>query len=808
MRATSSIGAFAIAGLVLGGTAVAQPTGDAGPPEASPAEPPSVPAPAPDTSRQPQPAPENAPPAEQEPLPDQGPPAGENPPTDAAPDDLSELTLEELLAVEIVSASNMKEQLSRAPGVVIRLSREDLEARGYREVLDIFDDLPGMDVIRPWGDNYLKVYWRGYRTDVTHPFLMMIDGMVINSLWTGDASVIAAMPISEIDHVEIVYGPASAVYGANAFMGVVNVITTAGLVEDNTQLRLRVTSGTYHARRLDQRIVDGIVVRRRGDLRFSVAGRVALNWTDADAGDRFEYTSRTYANDPALWGGYLAFDDLARGTHSPIDEYGLDARMNSGGLEVGAFALGLETGYGLVYPTDQAQPYAHWIQYERSAHVGYRAELSDRATAHSVFRLRESGIDNASYFLAGFNGTDFYETPDVRVTELSYWQARNRSATFFEDVEAQITDELTAQGGVKYERKELQGAYDVSLGPDLQPGDVRNENEDFTLPRPPPDDLASAERPLTDDYGAYAQVRWRREAVLLPGDAHALHLGIRYDYNSVFGDHHSPTLRVGYVGEHEGASGLLLGKLLYGEGFQEPNARQLYGGWQGSGSNVYLEPESSRTVELNASHTTERISNLISAYYVHNKDTITTFAGGAENKGKRSVFGIDYHFSALLRPAGFDSVSLWAYYSYIWSDERTFGAAGEEIYAPIGDLATHKVWLGGTARLRDRYTATLRGRAIGARDTVATNPIDEIDGFIVLDANARVERVGGWPMSVALQVDNLVGTHYAHPGVRTADSGDQPGHFEGAVWVGSAGFYNSVLPQPGRLVMLTVGLDL
>src|SRR5262245_4084701 len=137
-------------------------------------------------------------------------------------DDLSDMSLEQLLAVDIVTATNMQEQASRAPGVVIRLSRDDLEARGYHELLDLFDDLPGMDVVRPWGDNYLKVYWRGYRTDLTSPFLLMVDGMVINSLWSGDASVAAALPITEIDHVEIVYGPASAVWGANAFMGVVN----------------------------------------------------------------------------------------------------------------------------------------------------------------------------------------------------------------------------------------------------------------------------------------------------------------------------------------------------------------------------------------------------------------------------------------------------------------------------------------------------------------------------------------------------------------------------------------------------------
>lgn len=718
-------------------------------------------------------------------------------------DDLSEMSLEELLAVEIVTASNMRESLSRAPGVVIRLSREDLLARGYNEVLDLFDDLPGMDVVRPWGDNYLKVYWRGYRTDVNHPFLMMIDGMVINSLWSGDGSAIAALPMSEIDHVEIVYGPASAVYGANAFMGVVNVITTAGVEEDETIFRLNITTGSYHFQRLDRRIVDGLIVHDRAGIRLTVAGRLGLNWTDAEAGERFEYTRSRYADDPLLWGEYLEFENLARGTRSPVNQYGFDARLRAGDLEVGAIALSLVTGYGLVYPTDAAQPYAQWIQYERSAHASHRAQLTEKVAARSLLRLRESGIDNASYYLSGYNSGD----PSARITELSYWQARNRSVSFKEDVEGQVTDSIVVLAGVKYERKELQGAYDISVGPYLRPDQVDAEDP-LLLPDPPPDDLESVERPLTDDYGAYAQARFRKDGILSPCDAHALHVGIRYDYNSVFGDEHSPTLRVGYVGEFDGKHGLFLGKLLYGEGFHEPNPRQLYGGWLGSGSDPSLRPESSRTLEINGSHTTDRISNLISAYYVGNYDTITQFEGGAANKGKRTVLGIDYHLRALLRPPGLDSLSLWAYYSYIWSEELTFDASGEEVLLPIGDLAAHKVWLGATAKLRDRYTATVRSRGVAARETVVTNPVPELPGYLVLDANLAAERVAGWPMTVSLRVDNLLGTPYSHPGIRTADSGEETGSWDGQVWNGSAGFYNSRLPQPGRSIMVTVGLDL
>jgi outer membrane cobalamin receptor len=703
--------------------------------------------------------------------------------------ELEELSLEELLAVEIVTASNMREQLSRAPGVVIRLSREDLEARGYREVLDLLDDLPGMDVIRPWGDNYVKVYWRGYRTDVTHPFLLMIDGMVVNSLWSGDGSVIAAMPISEVDSVEVVYGPASAVYGANAFMGVVNVITAAGAGDEISVLRLRASAGAFDLDGVDTRILDGALIQERDGFRISVAGRLGLSFTDAGAAERGEYTRAGHAEDPALWGDYLAFENLARGARSPIREYGVDARVSRGPLEVGAWALTLDTGYGLVYPTDLVQPFARWIQYDRSAHVKHTADVTDQVSAQTMVRLRSSGISNQSYFLYAYQ-----DAADQRVLELSYWQALNRSITVEEHVEAQVGEAITLLGGARYERKDLQSAYDVVAGPALPPDQV---TPDVMLPSPPDDDLRSVERPQTDDVGVYAQARLRRAGVVLPGDAHALHLGVRYDHNSTFGDAHSPTLRVGYVGELDGRHGLFLGKLLYGEGFHEPNPRQLYGGWLGSGSDPTLRPETSRTLEVNLSHTTAHLSNLVSGYYVQNDDTIVQVPGGAANEGERTVVGVDYHVSALLRPGGpVDRLALWGYYSFIRGEEAISGGDS----APIGDLATHKAWLGATAALLGRVTATARVRAIGDRQTVATNPVREINGVAIVDLGARLDRVGETPVSVQLQVDNLLGTAYSHPGIRTAEAGEEPG--------GSLGFYNSRLPQPGRRVVVTVGIDL
>src|SRR5690242_11025446 len=100
-------------------------------------------------------------------------PAGAAPAPEDEGEALREMTIEELLSVSVVSASNTREKLADAPATVIVLTRADLAQRGYTELSEILDDLPGMDVVRPYGDTYLKNYWRGYRNTIGDPFLLL-----------------------------------------------------------------------------------------------------------------------------------------------------------------------------------------------------------------------------------------------------------------------------------------------------------------------------------------------------------------------------------------------------------------------------------------------------------------------------------------------------------------------------------------------------------------------------------------------------------------------------------------------------------
>ena len=87
----------------------------------------------------------------------------------------ADLDLAELLSMEVVSASNMSEKLGQAPARVLVITADELAERGYSNLTEIFDDLPGVDYAATYGDLYYKAYWRGYRKDAS-PFLFMIDG--------------------------------------------------------------------------------------------------------------------------------------------------------------------------------------------------------------------------------------------------------------------------------------------------------------------------------------------------------------------------------------------------------------------------------------------------------------------------------------------------------------------------------------------------------------------------------------------------------------------------------------------------------
>lgn len=700
---------------------------------------------------------------------------------------LETMSLDELFNVRIVSASNAAEELPEAPATVIVITREELRQRGYHELSEILDDLPGMNVVRPMGATYFKDYWRGYRNTIGEPFLLLLDGLVMNHLYFNTADSLAALPLANVERIEVVYGPASSVYGPNAFMGVINVITRARAAASGASQSGRLSLGSFESRSADLTLA-----YQSGDLRATLTGRFDDGELDPASGARYEYTRARYYGDRRLWGGFVDNPNLGGAFSSPHRHRAFDLRVDLSGVELGAQYLDVRSGYGLEYAADRAQSHAVWSRPELSLFLRGRRSVNERLSSTSLLRFRRSDVGNDSYFVESLPGAA--DGRPVQLVDFSYWHVFNTSFSLYQDFEWKPTKALSFTAGLKYEQKDLQKAYNQAFGPSLPPEQI--DASRYPYPAPTVDAPEAPNRIDTRDHGIYGQGRWRLSA------RHQLNVGFRYDHNSQYGS--APTLRAGYVG----AFGRFRVKALYGEAFQEPNPRVLYGGWSGSGSDPNLKPERSRTVELSGAFTGRRLSGLAALYRVRNRDTIVNAAGGAMNLGERSVIGLDLHGQALLHPRGLKQVRLWGYYSRLITAHERLNRPGESAEIGIGDLAKGQLHLGATALVDQHLWATLRGRRIGARPTVETNPVGRVAAYTTLDLSIGRSDVFAKGIGLSLEVANLTGTRYFHPGVREASAGSRPGAFsQSGAWLGSGGFYSSLLPQPGRALTASLLLE-
>ena len=625
-----------------------------------------------------------------------------------------------------------------------------------------------MDVARSYGADYVKTYWRGYRTGIGDPFLVMVDGVVFNHLWFDTADTpLVTYPISAIERVEVVYGPASALYGANAFMGVINLITRKPDT-DGLGLHGRFTGGSFSTR-----IGDFYATEKHGDFSFTLAARKDEGDVDEVAASRYEYTKASYYNNASLWGAVLADPNLAGSPRSEHQNHAIDLRFRWKDLEVGLQQLWIDTGYGVAYAADESQSIGRWIRPETSFYLRQRFNLSDRLTTTAMARLRHSNVDAGSYDVESFYG---YGSGTTSV--LTHYEALNSSLSYSQDIEYHPTGQLIVNGGFNLEQKVLQKAYLTTTAPAPLPDGALTDGNHFTVL----------------DRAVYLQGKYR----ITPDQQ--LTLGIRNDDDSLFGS--ATTLRGGYV-FNRGSWGF---KALYGQAYQQPIARYLYGGTSGTGSNTALHPERSNTTQLNGTYTRERFAFSLDLYQVHNRAIIQKSGASVANAGDQDVSGADFGAQVILPVNGVRQWKVWGYYSrFFHAVDRLAAPFPQEV--PSGDLAWNKVLLGTTVLVNDRWDATLLARYIGRRVTVPTNPVGAVGGYATLDLNLNIHNLGIKGLNGAVRIANLTDKHYFQPGLRDAGAGVTPGGFVGGTWVGSQSYYNSLLPQPGRAIQVSVFFD-
>lgn len=140
---------------------------------------------------------------------------------------LANLSLEQLVGMEVSSASRYSQPAIDAPAAVSTLTADDIRSFGYRTLADALRGIRGLHVTSDRNYDYLGA--RGFAPpgDYNARLLLLVDGVRFNDAAYDQASIGTEFNIDLglIDRIEYVSGPGSSVYGPNAFFGVINVIT-------------------------------------------------------------------------------------------------------------------------------------------------------------------------------------------------------------------------------------------------------------------------------------------------------------------------------------------------------------------------------------------------------------------------------------------------------------------------------------------------------------------------------------------------------------------------------------------------------
>ena len=143
---------------------------------------------------------------------------------------VADLPLEQLMQMQVTTASRYAQTALEAPAAVSVVTADDIRLFGYRTLAEVLGSMRGLYISYDRAYHYLGM--RGFATpgDYNTRVLLLVNGVRFNDNLYDQAGIGTDFPLDLdlVDRVEFVPGPGSAVYGANAFFGVVNVITRNG----------------------------------------------------------------------------------------------------------------------------------------------------------------------------------------------------------------------------------------------------------------------------------------------------------------------------------------------------------------------------------------------------------------------------------------------------------------------------------------------------------------------------------------------------------------------------------------------------
>ncbi|NQZ21102.1 MAG: TonB-dependent receptor [Colwellia sp.] len=461
--------------------------------------------------------------------------------------DIFDFSIEELMQVRISLATKTEETVLTVPSTITVFEQADIQALGIKNAYDVMNFVPGFQMTRgDWVGAVPKEHARGVYLDNGY-ILVMINGERLNEISFGKASVYTPhIPTEIIERIEVIRGPGSALYGSNAFLGVLNIITKT------TDKQLTVSLG------------------EKGYLQLSTSWQETISEDlnlhsniSVEKFDGHQYTSpwNRKVKDPYR-NKYIEFGAQYKSSQLNFrySENELNQFMNIGGYSVDN--IHKSSSLSLSGNTEIWQNEAQQLKVKVS---------------YSLFKIKSAGMVLPGDI--GIINDDFLIGP--------YW--RTESTDISADHSWKINKQLNLNSGFEYRKASQFQSGNAVTHYDYQqeliiPIDKNYLGGVIVIKRPPESDSLNQSHEI---HGIYSQLKWQIEQNL------SLFLGSRYD--NVKGIDHKLSPRGAIVWQANPNNTL---KLQYGESFRTPVNNELYSNDSITTGNPNLTSEFVKTTEL------------------------------------------------------------------------------------------------------------------------------------------------------------------------------------------------------------------
>ncbi|WDE05663.1 TonB-dependent receptor plug domain-containing protein [Thalassomonas viridans] len=582
------------------------------------------------------------------------------------------LSLAQLAMLKVTSATKRSQPLNQIPATVYVFTEDDFNRYGFSDLKDVLKFTSGVEY--GYAHSWLQGGQRGF-TGVWSQTRILIDGRDADETSSNQAHITHQYPLYNVKRVEVIQGPASSLYGADVFVGLINIVTkNSSNSAPGHKLSLSYGRGQDEQ---ESRQINYSWIHKAGDWGLSLHASY-LDLEEPDFSDYVVTTDYSFADrqlrEDFLAAGYPYKDDNEGYNLMVHYQKSLDA---SSGLEVGVDQRGSRDGGGIENP-ELIYTNFQETQDQTRAYISYRKirENGDKLSFDYQFERERTVYD------FNWRSLELGDPPPL----LSFAQEWGRLKTY------------TLQYDV--DNRELNNYLILGLNYkdlDLSKPEFQLSTFDALIP--------FLDHKVKSLFVQDQQAFWQEQFLLT--------LGARYDDSDLYGGITTVRGALQYnINQHSSL------KLLYGEAYREPTVFEL-------STNDALDPSDITTTELvYDGRPNENISYKFSIYHSEAKNIIAedrqATDGVARNIGKKDADGVELMLRWLLkRYQGF------AWFNYVDVSEQL-------------DVADIKLAAGVTRTLDNDWQLSAVAKYTGAVDTEAFNRDAErenveVDSYHTLD---------------------------------------------------------------------------